>query len=191
MFKGESGQGGTLGEDQYYRLKQQIDEQFSGPAGAGKPILLEGGLDWKELSMTPKDMDFIECKNSSARDIALGFGVPPQLLGIPGDNTYSNLAEARLALWEQTVIPLVESTLSTLSRWLEPMYGDMSLELRPDVSNIVVLSTRNQAIWDRMEKASFITNDEKRAAVGYGPLGGAADALTKSARSRKQPRPTT
>ena len=102
----DSACGGTLSEDQYNRVKAQIDMQFSGAINAGRPLLLEGGLDWKEMSLTPKDMDFIEAKNSSARDIALAFGVPPQLLGIPGDNTYSNLQEARLALWEQTVVPL-------------------------------------------------------------------------------------
>lgn len=106
-----------LSEDQYHRIKAQIDEQYSGAANAGRPILLEGGMDWKEMSMSPKDMDFIEMKNSAARDIALAFGVPPQLLGIPGDNTYSNLAEARLALWEQTVLPMVQNMVDALNNW--------------------------------------------------------------------------
>lgn len=162
------GASGSLSEDQYYRLKAQIDEQFSGPASAGRPLLLEGGLEWKELSLSPKDMDFIEAKHSSARDIALGFGVPPQLLGIPGDNTYANLAEARLALWEQTILPLVEGTFSAMSRWLEPMFNERSLILKPDTDGITALATRNQAMWDRVEKASFLTTAEKRAAVGYG-----------------------
>lgn len=161
--------GGVLSEGQYNRVKQQIDEQFSGAANAGRPILLEGGLDWKEMSMTPKDMDFIEAKNSSARDIALAFGVPPQLLGIPGDNTYANLQEARLSLWEQTVVPLVKLTTDALNNWLVPMFGG-GMELCPDVENISALALRNQIIWERVQSASFLTEDEKRAAVGYGPL---------------------
>jgi Phage portal protein/Glycosyl hydrolase 108 len=44
----------------------------------------------KTCAATPKDMDFIEAKNVAAREIALAIGVPPMLLGIPGDNTYSN-----------------------------------------------------------------------------------------------------
>ena len=39
-------------------------------------------------------MDFIEAKHVAAREIALALGVPPMLLGIPGDNTYSNYQEA-------------------------------------------------------------------------------------------------
>lgn len=161
--------GGVLSEDQYSRVKTQIDEQFAGAANAGKPLLLEGGLDWKEMSLSPKDMDFIEGKNAAARDIALAFGVPPQLLGIPGDNTYSNLQEARLALWEQTVLPLVNCTTDALNNWLTPMFGNR-LELAANIDGISALATRNQVIWDRVEKASFLTDDEKRAAVGYGEM---------------------
>lgn len=157
---------GTLSDDQYQRLKTQIDEQFSGAANAGRPLLLEGGLDWKEMSLTPKDMDFIEAKHSAARDIALAFGVPPQLLGIPGDNTYANLQEARLALWEQTILPLAESTMTQFGQWLFAHAGTSGV-LTLDVDSIPALATRNQAIWDRVEKASFLTDAEKRAAVGY------------------------
>ncbi len=166
VVKLEGAQGGVLSEEQYTRIKQQVDEQFAGPGNAGRPLLLEGGLEWKELSMTPRDMDFIACKHSAARDIALAFGVPPQLLGIPGDNTYSNLQEARLALWEQTVLPLVDSTLGSLGNWLEALFGE-KLALKADVDGILALAARNQLLWERVEKASFLTRDEKRAAVGY------------------------
>jgi len=172
VVKVEGAQGGVLSEEQYWRIKQQIDEQFAGAANAGRPLLLEGGLDWKELSMSPKDMDFIQCKHSAARDIALAFGVPPQLLGIPGDNTYSNLQEARLALWEQTIVPLLDSSLSAMSQWFSALFG-ARLELKADLDGITALAMRNQAIWDRVEKAGFLSRDEKRAAVGYGPAGAA------------------
>lgn len=166
VVRQDTNNNGVLSLEQYNRVKQQIDEQFSGSENAGRPLLLEGGLEWKEMSMTPKDMDFVEAKNSSARDIALAFGVPPQLLGIPGDNTYSNLVEARLALWEQTVVPLVQMVVDNLNNWLIPFFAS-NLELVPDTDSITVLASSNQTIWDRLEKASFLTNDEKRAAVGY------------------------
>ncbi len=163
---GDANNGGKLSADQYTRIKQQIEEQFSGYENAGRPILLEGGLDWKEMSISPRDMDFVQAKHSSSRDIALAFGVPPQLLGIPGDNTYSNLQEARLALWEQTIVPLVQRTADSLNNWLIPFFGN-NLELVPDTDSITVLAASNQSIWDRVEKASFLSDKEKRAAVGY------------------------
>lgn len=169
VVRSDANSGGMLSTDQYSRVKQQIDEQFSGAINAGRPLLLEGGLEWKEMSMTPKDMDFIEAKHSSARDIALAFGVPPQLLGIPGDNTYSNLQEARLALWEQTVIPLVQRIIDSFNNWLIPFFGN-NLELAADTDSVTAIAGNNQMIWDRVEKVNFLTENEKRAAVGYPPL---------------------
>lgn len=157
--------GDMLSDEQYQRIRQQMDDQFSGAANAGRPLLLEGGLDWREMSMSPREMDFIEAKNSAARDIALAFGVPPQLLGIPGDNTYSNLAEARLALWEQTILPLVDSMCGALNNWLLVHYGE-GLELRADTDNISALSVRREKVWERVNKADFLSDDEKRELVG-------------------------
>jgi HK97 family phage portal protein len=99
----------TLSDAQFERLKAELTEQYAGAANAGRPLMLEGGLDWKAMSLTPKDMDFMEAKHAAAREIALAFGVPPMLLAIPGDNTYSNYQEANRVFWRQTVLPLAAS----------------------------------------------------------------------------------
>lgn len=171
IVKENSSYGGNVSQEQYERIKEQIDEVFSGNQNAGRPLFIEGGLEWKEMSMSPKDMDFIEAKNSSARDIALAFGVPPQLLGIPGDNTYSNMQEARLALWEETVIPLLDHMTDSLNHWLIPMFGT-NLHLKYDINDISGLSTRREKIWARIENASFLTENEKRQMVGLSPFQG-------------------
>jgi len=162
--KSESGNN-FLTEEQFDRLKAQLDTEFSGANNAGKPILLEGGLEWKEMSLSPIDMDFLNIKNSSARDISLAFGVPAQLLGIPGDNTYNNMAEARLSLWEQTIIPFVENIIDTLNSWLVPMFED-GLELGYDKDAISPLSIRRNALWNRINGANFLSEDEKREILG-------------------------
>jgi HK97 family phage portal protein len=86
-------------------------------------LLLEGGLDWKPLSLSPKDMDFSEAKSAAAREIALAFGVPPLLLGLPGDNTRANFEEANRAFWRQTVIPLVSRIQKSFAHWMAPAFG--------------------------------------------------------------------
>lgn len=156
---------GQLSADQYDRLRQQMDEQFSGPVNAGRPLLLEGGLDWKEMSLSPKDMDFIEAKHSSARDIALAFGVPPQMLGIPGDNTYSNLAEARLAMWEQSILPMVQHMTDGLNNWLSPIF-DSALHIEADLDSVPALAPKRERYWERVNNAEFLTDDEKRELLG-------------------------
>ena len=160
---------GQMTEEQFQRLKDELEVGFQGARQAGRPMLLEGGLDWKQLSLSPKDMDFVEAKNAAAREIALALGVPPMLLGIPGDNTYSNYQEATRSFWRQTVLPLVNRTAKAMSMWLAPAWGS-GLELRPDLDAIEALSAERDQLWARLEKASFLTQDEKRAAAGYGPL---------------------
>jgi HK97 family phage portal protein len=163
-------EGGNLTEDQYERLKLELDEGYSGPSRAGRPLLLEGGLDWKAMGLTPKDMDFVEARNAASRDIALAFGVPPMILGIPGDNTYSNYQEANRAFYRMTVLPLVARTAKELTAWLGPVFGrDLRLDI--DHDRIEGLAAEREALWRRVGEAAFLTDDEKREAVGYRPLG--------------------
>jgi HK97 family phage portal protein len=157
--------GGNLTQEQFDRLKGELQEKYYGSSNAGKPMLLEGGLDWKEMSITPKDMDFIESKNSAAREIALAFGVPPQLLGINGDNTYSNMQEARLALWEETLIPLLDKIADGLSNWLSYWFRD-ELIIDFDRDAISVLTERRQKLWTTLTDIKFMSINEKRAIVG-------------------------
>ncbi len=163
--------GGHLTGEQFARLKGELEENFQGARNAGRPLLLEGGLDWKAMSLTPRDMDFIEAKNAAAREIALALGVPPMLLGIPGDNTYANYQEANRTFWRQTVLPLVNRTARTLSRWLAPAWDD-AVVLRADIDAVEALAPEREALWARLERASFLSPNEKRAAVGYGPIDG-------------------
>ncbi len=113
---------GRLSADQYDRLKAELGDVHTGAENAGRPMLLEGGLDWKPMSLTPSDMDFVEARREAAREIALALGVPPLLLGLPGDNTYANYAEANASFWRLTVEPLVRKTAASLSVWLAPWF---------------------------------------------------------------------
>ncbi len=160
--------GANLSDEQFERLKKELEDGFQGAANAGRPLLLEGGLDWKPMGYSPKEMDFVEAKRDAARDIALAFGVPPMLLGIPGDNTYSNYAEANRAFWRLTVLPLVARTAAALEGWLAPSWSE-HLRLKWDVDAVEALSLEREALWSRIGAADFLTTDEKRAVVGYGP----------------------
>ena len=142
-----------------------LDEEYSGAGNNGKPLLLEGGLEWQEMSLNPKDMDFLDGKHSAAREIALAFGVPPMLLGIPGDATYSNMFEARLALWTDTVLPILQLIIGGLNRWLTPHYGE-GLYLWYDEEMIPALEPLRKAKSDRINAAAYMTVNEKRRAMG-------------------------
>lgn len=157
---------GTLTEAQFTRLKNELEVGFQGAKNAGRPMVLEGGLDWKAMALSPAEMDFIELKHSAAREIALAFGVPPMLLGIPGDNTYANYAEANRAFWRGTVIPLVRRVADDLSFWLAPGFGGVTLV--PDLDGVDALAEDRAALWARVGGAEFLSDEEKRAMLGVG-----------------------
>lgn len=159
-------EGGNLSTEQYDRLKRELEEGYQGAMNAGRPLLLEGGLDWKAMGLSPRDMDFLEARNGAARDIALSLGVPPMLIGIPGDNTYANYQEANRAFYRLTVLPLVYRTAARLCGWLAPAFG-AGLRLEPDLDRIAGLAGERDALWTRIGAASFLSDEEKREAVGY------------------------
>jgi HK97 family phage portal protein len=164
VFSGKDG--GSLPEEQYQRLLREIEENHAGARNAGRPMLLDGGLDWKPMGYSPADMEFLETRNGAAREIALAFGVPPQLLGLPGDNTYSNYQEANRAFFRQTVLPLVRKTASALAGWLAP---DGSLAIEPDLDAVPALAAERDALWKRVTEADFLDEAEKRALLGLAP----------------------
>ncbi|PZQ51649.1 MAG: phage portal protein [Rhodovulum sulfidophilum] len=164
VYRGADGMG-ALGADQYSRLVDEIERNHQGARNAGRPMLLEGGLDWKPMGFSPSDMEFHKTKEAAARDIALAFGVPPMLLGLPGDNTYANYQEAHRAFYRLTVLPMVAKTLAALSGWLPPFYG-AAFQLRVDEDNVPALSAEREALWSRITSADFLSEAEKRRLLG-------------------------
>lgn len=154
-------------DEQFERLRQELDDMYSGAANAGRPLVLEGGLEWRPMSLSPADMDFTEARHAAAREIALAFGVPPMLLGIPGDNTYSNYREANLAFWRQTALPLAQKAARAIEGWLgERWPGAGAAAVGVDVENVPALTVEREALWARIGTADFLNEAEKRRLAG-------------------------
>lgn len=157
-----------LSDQQFTQLKQDIENIYSGAANGGRPMLLEGGMDWKQLGLSPDDMNLISTKDSAARDISLAFGVPPLLLNIPGDNTFSNYREARLGFYEDTVIPLARYMADEMNAWLAPYWGGVAI--RPNVDAIPAVAERKKESWEMVDSSDELTVNEARAMKGYPEL---------------------
>ncbi|MGB2200770.1 MAG: phage portal protein [Pseudooceanicola atlanticus] len=157
--------GASMAADQYDRLVNELESHHMGARNAGRPMLLEGGLDWKPMGFSPSDMEFQKTKEAAARDIALAFGVPPMLLGIPGEATYANYQEAHRAFFRLTVLPLATRVTAALSHWLQGFTGE-AVMLKPDLDQVPALSAERDAQWARVAKAEFLTRAEKRSLLG-------------------------
>ncbi|MBO6767061.1 MAG: phage portal protein [Erythrobacter sp.] len=163
----DGGDAGGLSAEQFDRLKAELTSAFQGHANAGRPMLLEGGLDWKAMSLSPADMDFATLKAAAARDIALAFGVPPMLLGLPGDNTYANYREANRALWRLTLLPLAGKILTGLHAGLSDWFADPPTV---DLNRVPALAEDREKLWAQVSTADFLSGAEKREMLGLSRL---------------------
>lgn len=173
----DSGMQTMLSDGQRKQISDDLRQRFTGTRNAGRPVLLEGDFDWKEMGMSPKDMDFMQNKNMAARDIALCFGVPSQLVGIPDAQTYANVQEARLALYEETIIPLAKRVENDLNEWLTPHYGE-DIYIKYDMDLIPAMVERRRKIYENVTSAvreGIISRNEARERLGYEPITGGDD----------------
>jgi HK97 family phage portal protein len=154
--------------DQVRQINQMIAEEFAGSDNAGHTPFV-GSMEWHSTGLGPEDMSFRDTVEHASREIAKSFGVPSLMLGIPGDNTYSNYEKALEAFWTQTMLPLGQRLLDTLNAWLVPMW-DPSMRLDIDRDQIVALEPVRAAKWDQVKSADFMTINEKREAVGLPPI---------------------
>jgi HK97 family phage portal protein len=160
----DPGDGAPLSAEQFERLKAELEASFQGAANAGRPLLLEGGLSWQALSLTPADMDFIGLKATAAREIALAFGVPPMLMGLPGDNTYANYREANRSLWRLSILPLAGKIFGALAQGLERWWPGVTIGV--EIDRVPELSEDRERLWSMVAGADWLSAEEKRAAVG-------------------------
>ena len=172
--KDESGMSVQLTEGQRQQLMSDLELRFNGTNNAGRTMLLEGDFDFKEMGLSPKDMDFIQMKNMTARDIALVFGVPSQLVGVPDNQTYNNVSEARLALYEDTIIPLLKRVESDLNEWLGADFSE-NVNVKYDIDAIPAMAERRKKIYENVVQAvreGILSRNEARDRLGYEPVEG-------------------
>lgn len=172
--KDETGAMAMLTDSQREQLRQDLQSRFNGTGNTGRTMILEGDFDYKEMGLSPKDMDFANMKSMSAKDIALVFGVPAQLIGASDTQTYNNMAEARLALYEETIIPLLRHLESDLNEWLVPLFGD-DITLKYDIDGIPAISERRRLVTDNILRAvneGVLTRNEARERLNLDPISG-------------------
>lgn len=158
---------GELTDEQYKRMRDDYERNYVGVRNTGKPMIIEGGLTWTQMSHSPKDVDYAKGRELTATDICLVFGVPPELVGL-GQKTFNNYREARLSFYEETVLPILDSAIGGVNAWLSPAFGE-NLKLQYDKDAIDILTWKREQKYTSLATVNFLTQNEKRQAVDYEP----------------------
>lgn len=161
---------GEITDEQYRRMRADYEANYQGVRNQGKPMIIEGGLTWTQIGHSPKDVDWSKGKEMSSTDICLVFGVPPEIVGL-GQKTFNNFREARLSLFEETILPVTDGFIQSVNRWLSPAFGE-NLYLDYDKDSIDILVWKREQKYTSLATVNFLTQNEKREAVGYQPAEG-------------------
>ncbi len=159
---------GTLKQQQVKQLERIIEEKYTGPQNAGRPMVLWGGLKWQSMTSTGKDQTtIIEGREYNDRDISRTLGVPPILLGIPGDSTFNNLLEAKRDFVLSTCKPIMQIFADSLNNWLLDSAADQNLFLRPAIDMLPEIQEWRTASYEKVDKIRFLSFNEKRKLSGF------------------------
>ena len=161
-----------LTDAQRNELKKEIDYLFSGTENTGRPILLEGGIEWKDLGISPKELDFVNSDQIAVRHIANAFGVPIQMLNNSESSSYNNYLEGKKSLYENTILPLLNKIISNVyNHWVCNCFGSEYF-VTYNEDDIPALSYKKEQILNNLKNSDFLTINEKRAIFGFDPIAG-------------------
>ena len=151
------------------KTEEDIITKVSGPENARKIIFLKGGLQFKELTMKPVDLDYLAGLKHSRKNIFSLLGFPVQMI-TDDKSTYNNVKEARQSFVVDTCIPLLNSFLSHLSKNILIPNGvieDERMELAVDLEATEVANMLRLEKMKSLETNNFLTTNEKREACNY------------------------
>ena len=163
-----------LSREQQQDMQELVRRATEDGPGPNIPVL--HGYQFNPMGLGPREMDFVNGLREQARGIAMGFGVPPQLLGLPDSQTYSNFSEARRALYRMGVLPVLNVVLSQFGFWFsQRLISD--IEIFADEESVPEILEARSEQWGRIDAIQSLTTNEKRRMMGQDPIAGGDEIM--------------
>lgn len=161
-------------EDSFNRLKNQLDRNYSGLKNIGKPMLLEDGLTFKELTIKNSDAEWLNSRKFNREEIASIFGVPVSMLNDSQNTSYGNLEQKYLEFKDNTIYPLTTNIEEKLRQQLLNDRDKKLYSIKFEYNNLmrVDAKTRIEYFKGRFETASISPNEIRRLESENGFVGG-------------------
>lgn len=176
VFKTEA----RLQDDDYMRLKAQINEYYSGDSNAGKTLVADNGLSFESMQQTNRDMDFLQLKELVTTTIYNILRIPLPLIS-KDTMTLANIAASKITFYDNGVLPWIDRIYDDLSNFLLPRYpGSENYEIFYNVNDIMALETRKVDNLTQVKDIGVLTTNELRAQLNYEPLEGGDDLYQSS-----------
>lgn len=175
--------GRTMTPEQRVEARKLLSEQFAGAMNAGRPMILDDGMQWQQLSINPEDAQMLESRKYSGEEICRIFGVPPAMVGY-GDKA-SNWGTGK----EADVLGFLKFTLRKRLKRVEKAATKQLLTRGERQSGLAIKfnledllrgdSQGRAAFYQIMVKLGLYTRNEARRLENLPPIPGGDEAFVQ------------
>lgn len=151
-----------INAEEFQRLKKELKQNYEGKSKVGKVMVLTGGLDWKQTTPNPKDLDFATLRRRNREEILALLGVPPTIAGIyEFENTSSRSAGIReqvVSFWSNTVMPLATKIMDKINKDITEEFSE-NFKIILDTSGIPAMSDTDEMKKTRAENFQILVRN--------------------------------
>jgi HK97 family phage portal protein len=157
----------TLSKAVFDRLKREFRAVYGGARNAHKIAVFEEGLEFKQITLSQRDMEFLEMARFNRDRILAAFGVPPSKLGLVEDANRANSEAQDKTFMSETMFPKLADLEERINNELSPRYGRDRVAF-----DEVVKEDEGARVQEVVSLAgtNILTTNELREWLGYDPL---------------------
>ncbi len=161
---------GILSDGSRQQLRKSFTEAFSGSSNAAKTLILESGIKWKQISVSPEDAEFLASRRFTTEELARIFGCPPPVVGDLTHGTFTNTETMLRWFAQQTLTPWIRKLESEFSRSVFSEATRSTHKIELDLSGLLRGDPAQRwAAWKIAVEANILTPDEIRQEEGWNP----------------------
>lgn len=164
-----------LSDEGFERIRKDFEANVVGAEAAGRPLILEQGLKWQQISLSAIDAQFIEQRKFARNEIAMFFGVPPHMIGDieRGTSWGSGIEQQNLGFLVHTLMPYIVNIQQACLRDLIPENEQPNFVVKFDTS----LLTRADFVARQnglqiMARNGVLSQNDWRKIEGFDPIDG-------------------
>lgn len=188
MFANGMKLGGVLSTDHILKPEQRADvrksmtEQFTGAVNAGKTMVLEAGMKYQQVSMTPEDAQMLQTRGFNVEEICRWFRTPPWMVGHSAQGATkwgTGMEQEMTAFLTFTLLPWMKRIEQSISRWLLTPIERRSFFAKFNPEGLLRADSAARAsFYSSMVQNGIYTRDDCREKENLSRRGGNADELT-------------
>jgi HK97 family phage portal protein len=162
---------GRLSPEAYNRLTDSFRNAFAGSQNAAKALILDQGVKWKQISISPEDAELLASRRFTVEELARLYGKPPPIIGDLSHGTFTNTETVGRWFAQHTLTPWIRKIESEFKRSVFSAASRATHELEIDLSGFMRGDPDQR--WRAHEiavKNGILTPNEVRESEGWNPL---------------------